>query len=98
MKKSAEHIVKDLIRKMREVCNKVGDCPIKKARLPTQEDCIVCLFEDHQVLADKAALSRASEDQRTTYGTSITKLEVVLRPELLPELAKQIGRASNGQR
>jgi len=90
LKKSAEHIVKDLIRKYRLVCERVHDCPVRPARQPGQLDCISCIFRDIDVLTGKA--------QTTDYGTTITKLEGVDNETVVLILRRQMRGGVNGQR
>lgn len=99
MKKSAEHMVKDLIRKYRLVCEQLNDCPVKKARQPSQLDCWVCILQDVEVMRAELKGLREFKLHVTMYGTrGLTKLEASLDSSLLPVLREQIGRASNGPR
>lgn len=90
LKKPATKEVKTLIFAMRLLCNKLGDCPIKAARNPSQLDCIACILQDVQTMAQELKSLREFKVQMTQYGTSITKLEAVLEPELVSLLTKEI--------
>jgi len=89
MKKAAEHSVKDLIRNYRVICDRLGDCPIRKARQPAQLDCVSCIFSDIAVLTGKS--------EKTDYGTTITKLEAIENETVLRILIRQMGRDFNGK-
>jgi hypothetical protein len=89
MKRSAEKVVKDLIRKYREVCDRLGDCPTKKARQPGQLDCICCIFSDIDVVTGK--------QERTEYNSTITKLEAIDNEAMFLALQRQMRRNINGQ-
>jgi len=88
MRKPAEKEVKNLLRKMRLVCDELGDCPVKKARNPTQLDCFTCILQDVEVMREELGKLREFKKQITLYGTSTTKLEVAL--DTSGKLIKQI--------
>jgi hypothetical protein len=90
MKAIAEKEVKNLIRKMRLVCDNVGDCPIKAARDRSQMDCIACVFRDISLMADELKALRDFKTKVTEYNSSITKLECIEDAALLEMLKKQI--------
>ena len=85
-----------MIRKMRLVCESLGDCPVKKARQPSQLDCLVCLIQDMESMRVELKSLREFKAQATMYGTSITKLEASLDESLIPILRRQMGREPNG--
>lgn len=92
MKRPAEQVVKDLIRKYRLVCERVHDCPIKPARQPGQLDCLSCFLRDVDVVTGKA--------EKTEYGTTVTKLEAIDNETVLRVLMRQMrqtGREPNGK-
>jgi len=93
MKKPAEQEIKAWLRKVRLVCNEVGDCPVRSAREPSQLDCIACVFRDIGMMCEELKSLREFKAKVTEYGTTLTKLEVVEEPTLLPLLKQQI---SNG--
>jgi len=90
MKAIAEKEVKNLIRKMRLVCDSVGDCPIKAARDRSQMDCIACVFRDIGMMAEELRALRQFKVAVTEYGSQITKLECIEEPTLVEMLKKQI--------
>lgn len=97
LKRSAEAEVKNLIRKMRLVCDQVGDCPVKKARQPGQLDCLICILADVESMRAELRSLRDWKAQATMYGThGLTKLEASLDESLLPILKRQMERNPNG--
>lgn len=96
MKRSAERMMKDIIRRYRLVCRRLNDCPIGRARQPTQTDCLVCILQDVEVMHKELRGLREFKLHATLYGTSLTKLEVSMDESLLPALKEQVRRASNG--
>lgn len=90
LKKPAEKEIKVLIAKMRTTCEALKDCPIKPAREPSQLDCIACILEDVGVMVEELSSLRKFKEQVTQYGTSVTKLEATLNPEMLALLRSQI--------
>jgi len=97
MKRTAEQAVKDFIRKYRVICNRLNDCPIKKARQPSQLDCITCILEDIEILKKKARAFDKIQAEATEYGTTTTKLEAVDDESMTAILKRQMGRESNGK-
>lgn len=97
MKRSAEAEVKNLLRRVRLVCDKLNDCPVKKARQPSQLDCFVCILQDVESMRAELKALREFKAQATMYGTSITKLEASMDETLIPILKRQMGRESNGR-
>jgi hypothetical protein len=95
MKRSAEAEVKNLIRRVRLVCDQLNDCPIKKARQPSQLDCLVCILTDMESMRAELKSLREFKAQATIYGTSITKLEASLDESLLPVLKDQMKKSHN---
>lgn len=96
MKKPAEKEIKNLIRQMRQTCARLDDCPVGKARSPSQMDCISCILQDVEVMRQELQQLRQFKAQVTMYGTSLTKLEATLDPQLLPVLKSQMARQNNG--
>jgi hypothetical protein len=90
MKKPAETEIKQLIRRMRLVCDTVGDCPIKAARDRSQIDCLGCILRDISLMAEELRALRDFKTKVTEYNSTITKLEAVEEPALLESLKKQI--------
>jgi hypothetical protein len=78
---------------MRKTCDAIGDCPIVKARLRSQHDCLVCILNDVETMKNELKALRQWKLEQTIYGTSITKLEASLDPDLLPMLKKQLRRS-----
>jgi hypothetical protein len=95
LKKPAAKEIKTLIAKMRDICDRLDDCPVKRARKPSQLDCIACILGDVQVMAEELKALREFKVQATQYGTNITKLEVTLEPELMPLLKSEIKEDSH---
>lgn len=95
MKKQAEAEVKNLIRRIRIVCNEVGDCPIKAAREPSQLDCVACILRDLGQMAEELKALREFKAKVTEYGTTLTKLECLEEPALVELLKKQIKNGGN---
>lgn len=90
LKKPAEKEIKVLIAKMRLTCETLADCPIKPAREPSQLDCIACILEDVGIMVKELSSLREFKAQVTQYGTTVTKFEAALNPDVLPLLRSQI--------
>lgn len=84
-----------ILAKLRLVCEQVDDCTVSKARQPSQLDCFGCLLNDINSMVDELVALRAFKDQITQYGTHLTKLEAVFRPEILLQLKDEIEKADN---
>ena len=97
MKKPAEVEVKNLIRKVRLVCDQLNDCPTKKARQPSQLDCMACILQDVESMQVELKALREFKAQATMYGTTITKLEASMDESLIPIIKRQMGRETNGR-
>lgn len=90
LKRPAAKEVTVLIARMRAICAKLDDCPVKKARDPSQLDCISCILADVETMVAELKVLRGFKVQITQYGTTVTKLEATIEPELVPLLKKEI--------
>jgi hypothetical protein len=90
MKPPADKEMRVLIAKLRVICEETGDCPVAKARQPSQLDCFACFANDLDTIINELVELRNFKDQITQYGTKHTKLEAVYRPETLELLKKEL--------
>lgn len=81
-----------LIAKLRVVCEEVEDCPLVKARQPSQLDCFACFANDLDTIINELVELRRFKDQITQYGTKHTKLEAIYRPETIELLKKELAQ------
>lgn len=86
-----------ILAKLRLVCEQVDDCTVSKARQPSQLDCFGCLLNDINSMVDELVALRTFKDQITQYGTHLTKLEAVLRPEILGKLKEEMEKAEKNK-
>lgn len=97
MKPATDREMRVILAKLRVVCTEVDDCPVSKARQPSQLDCFSCMMVDLNSMVDELIALRAFKDQITQYGTHLTKLEAVLRPEILGKLKEEMEKAEKNK-
>jgi hypothetical protein len=90
MKPATDKEMRVILARLRVVCEEVGDCPVAKARQPSQLDCFSCLINDMNTMTDELVELRKFKAQATQYGTRTTKLMAVFHPEVIDQLKQEI--------